>query len=210
MKADSTAQTAITRSGATVDEISDWQPVHRFVDVAPMNVFHHNIESLAAAGITRGCNPPANTRYCPASNVTRGQMAAFLVRGLKLPATGKDYFTDDAGSVFEDDINRLAAAGITKGCNPPANTRYCPTSKVTRQQMAAFLVRALKLPTTSKDYFTDDNGSIFENDINRLAAAGITKGCNPPSNTKYCPASNVTRQQMAAFLVRALKLPAVP
>jgi hypothetical protein len=76
--------------------------------------------------------------------------------------------------------------------------------------MAAFLVRALKLPTTSKDYFTDDNGSIFENDINRLAAAGITKGCNPPSNTKYCPASNVTRQQMAAFLVRALKLPAVP
>ena len=27
-----------------------------------------------------GCNPPANTRYCPGDNVTRGQMAAFMKR----------------------------------------------------------------------------------------------------------------------------------
>ena len=51
--------------------------------------------------------------------------------------------------MFEDDIDRLRVAGITFGCNPPANDRYCPGQRVTRAQMASFLGRALKLtPTT--------------------------------------------------------------
>jgi len=54
-------------------------------------------------------------------------------------------FCDDDGSVFEHDIERLAAAGITEGCNPPTNDRYCPDAAVTRGMMAAFLVRALGL-----------------------------------------------------------------
>jgi hypothetical protein len=61
-------------------------------------------------------------------------MAAFLVRALELV---------DAGSVFENDIERVAAEGVTRGCNPPANDRFCPESPVTRQEMAAFLRRAL-------------------------------------------------------------------
>ena len=48
--------------------------------------------------------------------------------------------------------------------------------------MAAFMVRALDLPATDIDFFTDDNGSVFGDDINRLAASGITRGCNPPDN----------------------------
>ncbi|MGH8936715.1 MAG: PQQ-dependent sugar dehydrogenase, partial [Acidimicrobiia bacterium] len=48
--------------------------------------------------------------------------------------------------IFEEDINRLAAAGITFGCNPPDNDRYCPDDPVLRDQMASFLARALDLP----------------------------------------------------------------
>ncbi|MCP4306311.1 MAG: S-layer homology domain-containing protein, partial [bacterium] len=55
--------------------------------------------------------------------------------------------TDDNDSIFEDDIAKLAAAGITRGCNPPANTNYCPNSPVTREQMAAFINRAANLET---------------------------------------------------------------
>ncbi len=102
------------------------------------------IEAIAEIGITKGCNPPANTLFCPKDAVTRGQMAAFLVRAVGLPATSDAPFTDAAG-VFEDSINRLAAAGITKGCNPPANDQYCPNSVVTREQMATFLMRGLGL-----------------------------------------------------------------
>ncbi len=113
-------------------------------------------------------------------------------------------FTDDNGNVHQGMIEAIADQGVTKGCNPPVNDRYCPGSTVTRGQMAAFLVRARGLVDDGgKDWFGDDDGSIFENDINKLAASGITKGCNPPANDKYCPDSKVTREQMAAFLVRA-------
>ena len=58
--------------------------------------------------------------------MTRGQMAAFLVRLLGLTDRGSTDFVDDDGSTFEADIEKLAAAGITRGCNPPANTKFCP------------------------------------------------------------------------------------
>ncbi len=114
---------------------------------------------------------------------------------------------DIAGSTFVDDIVWLAANGITAGCNPPTNDQFCPDKKVTRGQMAAFLVRFLGLTDDGGgNTFTDDDGSVFENDIAKLAAAGITAGCNPPANTNFCPESNVTRGQMAAFLRRASNL----
>jgi hypothetical protein len=170
------------------------------------SVFEADIEWMADQGITRGCNPPTNDLFCPDSTVTRGQMAAFLVRALGLTDDGGgDLFTDDDDSIFEGDIDRMATAGITKGCNPPDNDRFCPDSKVTRGQMAAFLVRALGYTDDGGgDLFTDDDGSVFEGDIDRLGTAGVTKGCNPPTNDRYCPDSAVTRGQMAAFLHRAL------
>jgi hypothetical protein len=70
--------------------------------------------------------------------------------------------------------------------------------------MAAFLVRALDIPAGTPGTFTDDDGSVFEQDIEALATAGITKGCNPPANDLFCPGDAVTRGQMAAFLFRAL------
>ncbi|MDJ0925139.1 MAG: M64 family metallopeptidase [Acidimicrobiia bacterium] len=115
-------------------------------------------------------------------------------------------FVDTTTSAFKDDITRLARAGITRGCNPPANDRYCPLNTVTRGQMAAFLVRALGYTASSGDLFNDDNGTTFEDDINRLGTAGVTRGCNPPINDRYCPDNTVTRGQMAAFLRRALNL----
>jgi hypothetical protein len=69
--------------------------------------------------------------------------------------------------------------------------------------MAAFLTRAYGYPSVSGDRFTDDDDSVFENAIEALAAAGITSGCNPPGNDRFCPDATLTRGQMAAFLHRA-------
>ena len=114
-------------------------------------------------------------------------------------------FTDDNGHTFEMDITWMYQEGITKGCNPPVNDLYCPEDYVTRGQMAAFLVRALKYTDAGAgDLFTDDDGLLFESAIDKLATAGVTKGCNPPDNDLFCPNDNVTRGQMAAFLRRAL------
>jgi hypothetical protein len=68
-------------------------------------------------------------------------MASFLSRALELPATSVDFFTDDEGNKHEDNINRIAEAGITHGCTA---TEFCPNAWTQREQMAAFLHRALE------------------------------------------------------------------
>jgi hypothetical protein len=174
------------------------------------NIHEPYIEAIAAEGITKGCNPPTNDRYCPSERVTRGQMAAFLVRALDLTEQLDDPFVDDDDSVFEADIEKLAAAGVTRGCNPPVNDRFCPNDFVTRGQMAAFLVRAMGYTDDGGgDLFVDDDDSVFEADIDRLGTAGVTKGCNPPTNDRFCPLDYVLRDQMASFLARALGLGAI-
>ena len=188
-----TVVTGQVRSG--IDFATTRTPSNQgFVDTYE-SIFFSDIEWLAAAGITTGC---ASDRFCPDRPVTRGQMAAFLNRALNLPPTDINFFTDDDDNIFENDINELAAAGITTGCS---STAFCPDRSVTRGQMAAFLNRALNLPATDIDFFTDDDSSIFEDDINELAASGITSGCGSDA---YCADNQVTRGQMAAFLRRAL------
>lgn len=174
------------------------------------SIHQQSIEAIAEIGVTRGCNPPLNSHFCPHRPVTRGEMAAFLKRALDLPDATTGGFTDLDATPFVGDIASIAATGITKGCNPPANSHFCPADPVTRGQMAAFLARALQLPSSEQDSFVDDSGSVFAAEINRLAAAGITKGCNPPANDRFCPESPVTRAEMASFLSRALELPTPP
>jgi len=165
-----------------------------FADIAD-SPFVDDIVWAYENGITDGC---AYLLFCPYGNVTREQMASFLVRALDLPATENDFFTDDESSMHEGDINALAEAGITNGCTA---TTFCPSQNVKRDQMASFLVRAFELPATATDYFTDDTGNFHEADINALAEAGITNGCTA---TTFCPSQTVTRGQMTAFLHRAM------
>lgn len=108
------------------------------------NIHESNIEAIAATDITRGRNPPTNDRYCPSDAVTRGQMSTFIRRTLTLLDSPIDYFVDDGGSAFEGDINAVAAAGITKGCNPPANDRFWHVGQL-HGFAAGFRVRQVKL-----------------------------------------------------------------
>ncbi|HYI65380.1 MAG TPA: S-layer homology domain-containing protein [Candidatus Limnocylindrales bacterium] len=169
-------------------------PPPAFSDIAD-SPFRDEIGWLVGAGITNGCAPDL---FCPNDEVTREQMASFIARALDLPDASTDYFVDDDESTHEGDINRLALAEISLGCTPQY---FCPNRPVTRQEMASFLARALELAATSVDYFTDDDGRTHEPDINRIAEAGITTGCGPG---RFCPVRIVTREEMAAFLYRAL------
>jgi hypothetical protein len=157
------------------------------------SVHQASIEWLATSGITMGCS---STQFCPYDVVTRGQMAAFIQRALGLPNGKGNTYSDDNTSIFEGAIQALAEAGIAEPC---ATGKYCPDARMTREMMAVFLTRALKLPASNNDRFTDDNSSKFEAVIQALAKSGITVGC---SDTQYCPSDSVTREQMATFLMR--------
>jgi hypothetical protein len=170
----------------------DEQSVHRF-----------DIEAIALTDITRGCNPPLNDRFCPDRTITRGELAAFIRRALDLPAGGIATFTDIDDHLFEGDIEVLATAGIVVACDS-AGTRFCPDADVTRDVMAEFLVQAFGFAPSAVDAFVDDDGSRYEASIDAIAAIGVTKGCNPPDNDRFCPDRTLTREEMASFMVRAL------
>lgn len=53
---------------------------HSFNDVPDSNTFHEDIEWLKDNRVTIGCNPPANTEYCPDRTMTRAEMSAFMKR----------------------------------------------------------------------------------------------------------------------------------
>ncbi len=111
-------------------------------------------------------------------------------------------FTDVPSSyLFVDYINLLKLNGITPGCNA---TGYCPEEPMLRTEMAAFIIRALfgeSFSYTPTPYFTDVPASHpYFKYIQKMRDQGITIGC---TETTYCPDGQVSRGQMAAFLIRA-------
>ena len=102
-------------------------------------------------------------------------------------------------------IYALRNEGITGGCG---NGNYCPKDLVTREQMAAFIIRSVE-DNPSENYcsgispFFDVDAMVWScPHIKRLGELKITGGCG---NGNYCPKAFVTREQMAAFIIRALE-----
>ncbi|HTY41955.1 MAG TPA: M12 family metallo-peptidase [Thermoanaerobaculia bacterium] len=116
-----------------------------FTDVPCSNGFAPWIEELAAEGVTAGCGTGT---YCPNDPVTRQQMAAFLLKAehgssYTPPACAANPFADVAcPGTFTNWIQQLVAEAVTGGCG---GGDYCPTSPVTRGQMAVFLVKTFGL-----------------------------------------------------------------
>ena len=183
------------------------------------NAHEENIICLAFSQITTGTTA---TTFDPNDPVTRGQMATFVARLIdtandleigdaieELPAyDGDNDFVDaDDDDVHTPAINRLADVGIALG-DPGGigDDRFAPGDDVTRGQMASFLNRAQEFMTgdgfdVDDDFFTDDESSVHEANINAIASAGVAQGITA---TTYRPEDSVVRGQMASFLVRLL------
>ena len=106
-------------------------------------------------------------------------------------------FSDTAGHTHEENIDKVAAAGIASGF---ADGTFRPDDHVTRAQMATFITKGWALPAAGSAGFTDTDGDTHEANIDAVAAAEITSGCTA---TTYCPTANITRGQMAVFLAEA-------
>jgi len=119
-----------------------------FTDVPSTHPLFAYIQKLRELGITAGCTA---TEYCPDLPVTRGQMAALIIRS-KLNLQNTDVFPFAPTAAFTDVptthlffpfVQKLKQLGITSGCTA---TAYCDTEPVTRAQMATFIVRAFLTP----------------------------------------------------------------
>ncbi len=182
-----------------------------FGDVSSSNesaAFITAIDDMLSKGISAGCQA-SPLEYCPSQDVTRGQMAVFIIRSIygssNFTYSQTPYFTDATpGAVggFFPFIQKMRELGITSGCT---TTTFCPDDNVTRGQMAVFIILArygsLEFDYPATPYFSDVTtasvGGFFKY-IQRMKQDNITGGCTP---TTYCPDQNVTRDQMAVFLM---------
>jgi uncharacterized repeat protein (TIGR01451 family) len=114
-----------------------------------------------------------------------------------------DFLDVPASHMFHDFVERIFRNGVTAGCG---GGNYCPDDAVTRAQMAVFLLKSehgasYAPPPATGTVFGDVPADAFAADwIEQLAAEGITSGCG---GGNFCPASPVTREQMAVFLLKA-------
>jgi len=91
---------------------------HRFTDVPDSNPFHAAIDAIANAGITGGCGA---TTYCPDQAVTRGQMGAFMHRGLGRVAINQP---DILGGMDHTAPRDVAQVLLTVGGTGATSTQY--------------------------------------------------------------------------------------
>lgn len=108
--------------------------------------------------------------------------------GLQIAAVAADGFTDVPDTnAFHGDIGWLADAGVTLGCNPPANDQFCPSNGVTREQMAAFMhrLRPISMLRTAR--------------LPRRTTPTPSTACTPPTScaglrTQWGTCGHVTRR----------------
>ena len=180
----------------------------RFLDIGDAGSHASDVVTLDGDDVFIGTDCGISL-FCPNDPLERWVMAVWLVRVLgEAENVGRgDYLFDDVDYTqwWAPFVDHLAKLGITKGCatNPD---RFCPTSIVSRGQMASFLVRAYELVSEEPAGFVDIEGNTHAKNIEALAASGITKGCTIDP-LQFCPHANVTRGQMASFLVRARPKP---
>ncbi len=110
-------------------------------------------------------------------------------------------FTDTTST----DVDCIAMHGITTGVTA---TTYEPSANVPRWQMALYLTRmatsaGVTLGSGADQGFTDISGysAAIQTAINQIKQLGVTVG---KTATTYAPDDNVTREEMALFLDRAL------
>jgi hypothetical protein len=109
------------------------------------------IEQAYRDGLSTGCQTTGTTRtFCPASPATRAEAAVFLVRARRpgfTPPPPTGLFSDVPVFFWAAPwIEQLYRDGITAGCSASGTFRlFCPTSTVTRAEMAVWIVRSFHL-----------------------------------------------------------------
>jgi hypothetical protein len=206
--ADGTASTTDgSHSVRGASSACDDAPSSGFTDLKAAGVHAMAVDCIGGRGIANGY---ADGTFRPGGRVTRGQSASLVASVLvasdvALPARAGT-FSDVAGSPHERSIEQLAGVGLVTGFGDGTFRAQRP---VTRGQMATLLVGALQYlddvePTpASGGSFSDIAGSPHAVSIDWAAGTGLVAGY---ADGTFRPQRDVTRGQMATFLMRAMDM----
>ncbi len=187
----------VSGSAATADQA--------FTDVSTEAWYYEAVQYVYENGLMNGMG---NNKFEPDTTLSRAMFVTILGRMAGIDEddyTGSTGFTDaPAGSWYSPYVKWAAENGIVNGMTA---TTFAPDNAITREQMAAILVRYVEnndlyLPNSSKAIasFTDE-ASISEwaeELVDQARAWGIFEG----DNGNFTPQSKATRAQAATVFMR--------
>ncbi|MDR6555267.1 family 10 glycosylhydrolase [Paenibacillus qinlingensis] len=177
-----------------------------YEDVANTHWAYKAVGELSRKLIVKGVDDHS---FGPERSVTRAEFAALLVRALGLKEASTTSFQDvQASDWFAKEVAAALQAGIVTGMT---NTTFNPNGTVSREQMAAMLVRAYLLQhpnanvQTGEATFTDISSvqewaKIF---VNQAAGLGLVTG---REENVFAPAAILNRAESAQAIFNLLHL----
>lgn len=151
--------------------------------------------------------------FAPDSSITRAQFTALLVRALGLDSTdsGVTPFRDvKADAWYAGVVSAAVRAGLVQGAD---DNRFLPDSFITREELAALIVRAMKYAGMKADVSTTEQASLLaaytdSGDIGWAKAEMATvldKGImDGVTDNTLAPGKEATRAESATMLKRLL------
>ncbi len=166
------------------------------------NVFEENIRNLVEDNIVSGYS---DNTFRPNENVTRGELAVFIVRAfnLEIDTTGDPFPDVTPENKFFPYIQTLKNLNIVVGYS---DGKYKPDEFVTRGTVSKYIIAAYNPDfDSSKTYlhgFLDIVGNRFEPYIAYLSSleSNGTRVVSGYSDGTYRPETNITRGQMSKFV----------
>lgn len=187
-------------------------PGAAFDDIEAGQWYHEAVDYVAWNGIMTGTSP---STFEPDSTTTRAMTAMVLWRMAGEPEPqGLDSFSDvDRDAWYAKAVAWASEAGVAHGYGE-AGTFFGPEDKVTREQLATFLMRFAShkgLDTSSRadlSVFGDasDIGAFAQDALSWGVAQGLFKGIG--ETMTLAPQDDSTRAQMAALLMRFCRMQA--
>ena len=171
-----------------------------FDDLETHNWARQQIAMLDARGIVDG---RSDWEYAPGENVTRAELAAFLVRTLGLTNEGGENFADvPATHAYAKELAQGKAAGIINGIG---DNMYNPDANITRQELMTMISRGLQLTGEADISAFTDNAAVADwalTHVKTMIASGLIKG---NADGTLNPLGNTTRAEAAVIMDRILK-----
>ena len=178
--------------------------LYNFSDVPQSHPFWTHVQLASLYGIMIGYNDDI---FGVDDIMLRRYLAVVLVKAFDIPSDNPP-----SEATFVDvpkdhpqfkEIEAIYKEGITAGCSADP-LKFCPDNKITRAEIAVFLVRALKLDPNeapTEQIFEDVGPTHWAFPyVQLLYEKGITSGCSETPR-RFCPNDLVTRGQAAAFVM---------
>lgn len=176
-----------------------------FSDVPSSHWALEAIKQLAAQQIVNGVS---DSQFAPNADVTRAEFAAILVRALGLNATGTADFRDvPATAWYANAIAAASQAGIITG---RADGTFGGNDQVTREEMAAMLIRAY-IVLTGNEQLSGSSSTFADADqisswaskaVDQAAGLGLLRGRDSGA---FDPKSSLTRAESTQVVLNLLK-----